>query len=100
MDPDKQDLLIADVVISTAGRDMGKLFYVIGMDDQYLQLVNGKDRTMEKPKCKKRKHAVKVLRSQTRVAEKLKTGDKVQNSELRRDLAYISRELQSRALGG
>ena len=100
MDPDTPDLSIADVVISTAGRDEGKLFYVIGIDDQYLQLVNGKDRTIEKPKCKKRKHAVKVLRSQTRVAEKIKTGDKVQNSELRRDLAYISRELQSRALGG
>ncbi len=100
MDPDTPDLSIADVVLSTAGRDMGKLFYVIGIQDQYLMLVNGKDRTIEKPKCKKRKHAVKVLRSQTRVADKLRAGDKVQNSELRRDLAYISRELQSRALGG
>ena len=100
MDPDIPDLSIADVVVSTAGRDAGKLFYVIGAEDQYLLLVNGKDRTIEKPKRKKRKHANKVLRSQTRVAEKLRTGDKVQNSELRRDLAYISRELQSKALGG
>ena len=100
MDPDLPDLSIADVVISLAGRDAGSLFYVIDADETYLTLVNGKDRTMEKPKRKKRKHAKKVLRSETRVAEKLRIGDKVLNSELRRDLAYLGREMQSNALGG
>ena len=100
MDPDLPDLSIADVVISTAGRDAGKLFYVIEADDLFLMLVNGKDRTLEKPKRKKRKHANKVLRSETRVAEKLRTGDKVLNSELRRDLAYLSQHMQSNNLGG
>ena len=100
MDPDKPDLMIADVVISTAGRDTDSLFYVIGADDVYLLLVNGKDRTVEKPKRKKRKHAKKVLRPETRVAEKLRNGDKVLNSELRRDLAYLSRDMQSNDLGG
>ena len=100
MDPDLPDLSIADVVISTAGRDTGKLFYVIEADDVYLTLVNGKDRKMEKPKRKKRKHANKVLRSETRVAEKLRAGDKVLDSELRRDLAYLGREMQSKAIGG
>ena len=100
MDPDLPEFMIAAVVVSTAGRDAGTLFYVIEQDETYLQLANGKDRSLEKPKCKKRKHARKVLRSETRVAQKLKNGDKVLNSELRRDLAYISRELQSRALGG
>ena len=94
MDPDISDLSIADVVVSTAGRDTGNLFYVIEADDVYLMLVNGKDRTIDKPKRKKRKHAQKVLRSETRVADKLKAGDKVLNSELRRDLAYLSREMQ------
>ena len=95
MDPDLPDLTIADVVISTAGRDAGKLFYVLEADDTYLCLINGKDRTIEKPKRKKRKHTTKVLRSETRVAEKLRAGDKVLNSELRRDLAYLSQQLQS-----
>ena len=100
MDPDLTDLSIADLVESTAGRDKGKLFYVIEADETYLMLVNGKDRTIDKPKRKKRKHARKVLRSETRVANKLREGDKVLNSELRRDLAYWSRELQSKNLGG
>ena len=93
MDPDLPDLTIADVVVSTAGRDAGSLFYVLEADDVYLLLVNGKDRSIEKPKRKKRKHTTKVLRSETRVAEKLRNGDKVLNSELRRDLAYLSNNL-------
>ena len=101
MDPERiSDFNIADVVRSTAGRDEGKLFYVIGTDPVYLLLANGKDRTLDKPKRKKRKHIQKVLRSETRVAEKLRLGDKVLNSELRRDLAYLSKELQSTNLGG
>ena len=92
MDPDLPDIIISDVVVATAGRDQGKLFYVVGTDPVYLMLANGKDRTLEKPKRKKRKHVRKVLRPETRVAAKLASGNKVLNSELRRDLAYLSRE--------
>ena len=100
MDPDKPDFMISDVVVSTAGRDQGKLFYVIGTDPAFLYLANGKDRTLDKPKRKKRKHIQKVLRSETRVAQKLRAGDKVLNGELRRDLASLSRDMQSDDLGG
>ena len=55
MDPALPDLQIADVVASTAGRDMGKWFYVVNLDDTYLFLANGKDRRIENPKRKKRK---------------------------------------------
>ena len=68
---------------------------MIGTDGDFLMLANGKDRTLEKPKKKRLKHIKKVLRSETRVAAKLIQGDKVLNSELRRDLAYFSREMQS-----
>ena len=100
MDPELPDIIISDVVTSTAGRDQGKLFYVIGTDPVYLMLVNGKDRTLEKPKRKKRKHVQKVLRSETRVAEKLRRGDKVLNGELRRDLAFHASQMQANNLGG
>ena len=101
MDPGQPDnISVSDVVISAAGRDRGELFYVIGTDPEFLLLANGKDRSLEKPKRKKRKHVQKVLRSETRVAGKLRSGDKVLNSELRRDLAFLSREMQSNNLGG
>ena len=101
MDPDLPDNMnISDVVVSTAGHDQGQLYYVIAMDDQFLYLANGKDRSLDKPKRKKRKHVQKVLRSETRVAEKLNHGDKVLNSELRRDLAFHAKEMQANNLGG
>ena len=92
MDPAKPDITISDVVVSTAGRDQGEWFYVINEDPVYLFLANGKDRPLDKPKRKKRKHVQKVLRSETRVAVKLRNGDKVLNGELRRDLAFLARE--------
>ena len=100
MDPAIPNIYISDVVVSTAGRDQGSLYYVISTDEMFLMLVNGKDRTLDKPKRKKRRHVQKVLRSETRVAAKLLSGDKVLNSELRRDLAYIAREMQANNLGG
>ena len=100
MDPAKPDISVSDVVVSTAGRDQGELFYVIDADSIYLTLANGKDRTLDKPKRKKRKHVEKVLRSETRVAEKLRSGDKVLNGELRRDLAFHARQMQANNLGG
>ena len=101
MDPDSiLEFMIADVVKSLAGRDAGKLYYVLDTEGDYLILANGKDRSLEKPKRKKRKHASKVLRSETRVAGKLRLGDKVLNSELRRDLAFHAKEMQANNLGG
>ena len=101
MDPERlSDFHISDLVISTAGRDKGELFYVIAEEDQFLLLANGKDRPLDRPKRKKRKHVQMVLRSETRVAEKLKRGDKVLNSELRRDLAFLAGQMQVNNLGG
>ena len=101
MDPELPDNIhISDVVVSTAGHDQGEMFYVVSTDDQFLYLANGKDRTLDKPKRKKRRHVQKVLRSETRVAAKILSGDKVLNSELRRDLAFHAREMQANNLGG
>jgi len=100
MDPAIPDINISDVVVSTAGRDQGDWFYVIAQDQTFLFLANGKDRSLDKPKRKKRKHVQKVLRSETRVAQKLRSGDKVLNGELRRDLAFLAREDASDNLGG
>ena len=100
MDPAIPDIKISDVVVSTAGRDQGQFYYVISTEDQFLMLVNGKDRTLDKPKHKKLRHVQKVLRSETRVADKIRSGDKVLNSELRRDLAFHADQLQANNLGG
>ena len=77
----------ADVVRSLAGRDAGELFFVSELARDYAQIVNGRDRRLEKPKRKKLKHLQFVERSADRTDQKLRDGEKVTNSELRRALA-------------
>ena len=90
----------SDIILSTAGRDQGKLFYVIGTEGAYALIANGKERKIEHPKRKKLKHIRRVTRTNSRVAEKLAKGDKVLNSELRRDLAVFRQSYESQNQGG
>ena len=87
MEVDKSSL-----VVSKAGRDQGQLFYVIDADEQYVYLADGKSRRLEKPKRKKRKHVEQVPRTESRIAEKIRNGEKVLNSELRKELASIGQK--------
>ncbi len=82
-----------------AGRDRGQLFYVIDADEQYVYLADGKSRRLEKPKRKKRKHVQQIPRTESRIAEKIRNGEKVLNSELRKELASIGQK-QSQNQGG
>ena len=66
----------ADLVQSVAGRDQGKLFYVIGTEGVYVLIADGKLRTIEHPKRKKTKHVRRVTRTESHVAEKLLRGER------------------------
>ena len=94
MEVDKSSL-----VVSKAGRDQGQLFYVIDADEQYVYLADGKSRRLEKPKRKKRKHVQQIPRTESRIAEKIRNGEKVLNSELRKELASFGQK-QSQNQGG
>ena len=94
------DISKSDIVISLAGRDKDKLFYVIEIEDNYVLLADGKGRKLENPKRKKLKHVRRVTRTETRVATKILNGDKVLNSELRRDLATFGQQFNSQNQGG
>ena len=82
----------SDIVLSEAGRDKGMLFFVIDTDGVYGSLANGKERKLETPKRKKLRHVRLVLRPDSSVAVKIRSGDRVLNSELRRELAIIGQE--------
>ena len=81
------ELAKSDIVRSIAGRDQGKYFLVTDTEGEFLMLADGKTRRLEKPKRKKRKHARLVGSNNSRVAEKIRSEEKVTNSELRRTLA-------------
>ena len=94
------DISKSDIVISLAGRDEGKLFYVIDTEENFVLIADGKGRKLENPKRKKLKHVRRVSRTETRVALKIQNGDKVLNSELRRDLATFGQQFNSQNQGG
>jgi len=81
---------IADVVVPLNGRDAGKSFVVIGKQDDYSLLADGKCRRVEKPKRKKSKHVRRENGISGPIAEKLLEGEKVTNSEIRRVLTDVT----------
>ena len=87
------DISKSDIIESLAGRDKGKYFYVIDVEENFVLIADGKGRKLENPKRKKLKHVRRVTRTETRVATKILNGDKVLNSELRKDLAYIRQSI-------
>jgi len=78
---------IADVVTSINGRDEGKHFLVIGTEDEYSLIADGKGRRVEKPKRKKNKHLKLEDKAEGLIAGKLIGGGKITNNEIRRTLA-------------
>ena len=83
------DIERADIVISLNGRDAGKRFYVLDVRDGYALLCDGKTRRVEKPKRKKLRHLRFDSTDSSRIAMKIRNGEKVNNSEIRRSLAEI-----------
>lgn len=90
---------VGHIVISLAGRDKGRPFYVLKTEENFVYLSDGSLRKIESPKKKKLKHVKVVHGFETRIAEKLRSGDKVLNSEMRKALAdYV--KAQEQAEGG
>ena len=81
------DIVKSNIVRSIAGRDEGDLFFV---------LADGKRRRIESPKRKRVKHVVFVAQSDSVVAEKIRSNEKITNSELRKAIAAFSGGNQDR----
>jgi len=90
-----RNLTAGDLVRSIKGRDSGKLLFVVGFDGKMALLVNGKERPVERPKQKKTRHLEYVVSPEGRVPEKLKNGERVGNSEIRKAIAAAGNELLS-----
>jgi ribosomal protein L14E/L6E/L27E len=84
---------VSDIVLSLRGHDAGDYLFVLGLDGTYLLLADGKRRRVEKPKRKKEKHVRLAAEDGSRVAGKLRAGEKVTNNELRRALADFQTRL-------
>lgn len=78
---------IGRLVLAKAGRDKGDTFVVIEqIDPEYVLIVNGINRTMEKPKKKKIKHLEFLPYFLHNIREKIVNGQKVFDAEIRKNL--------------
>lgn len=46
---------------SKAGHDAGRVYVIMGVDDAYVYLVDGKGRTLDRPKKKKKRHVQAIF---------------------------------------
>lgn len=80
---------IGDVVISVSGHDIGEWYIVEEVLNNFVYLIDGKNKPIDKPKKKKIKHVVKANCFAEDVAKKLTSGQMVQNAEVRKALKFF-----------
>lgn len=84
-----REMIAGMFAISKAGHDKGRMYFILKEEGEYVYLADGKLRTVENPKKKKRKHiqpvktgidevlAEKVINAQTIYNEEIKFAIKV-----------------------
>jgi len=84
------DLDIGQIVKSKSGRDQGRLFIVIAkIDAEYVLIVDGSLRRIDKPKKKKIKHLAKVNAVSNEIREAILNNNKINNAFIRRELSRL-----------
>jgi len=84
------DLDIGQIVKSKSGRDQGRLFIVIAkIDAEYVLIVDGSLRRIDKPKKKKIKHLAKVNAVSNEIREAILNNNKINDAFIRNELAQL-----------
>ncbi|MDR0272643.1 MAG: hypothetical protein LBI27_04935 [Clostridiales bacterium] len=74
------------IIFSKMGRDKGRAMVVLEEDGEYLTLADGKLRTIEKPKKKKKKH---VQPTNTIVQMLPECGRALQDADIRKHIKFF-----------
>ncbi len=90
------DADVGHIVISLAGRDKDRPFYVLKTEENFVYLSDGKLRKTEACKKKNRRHVAVVTDYDDAVGAKLRSGKEVLNSEMRKALSvFLKTRLQA-----
>lgn len=81
---------LGQIVYSTAGRDRGRYFMVVDIiDDQYVMIVDGDLRKIQKPKKKKLKHIKKTNIIVQELKEKIEEGKPIKDADIRKSVGKL-----------
>ncbi len=75
--------------MSTRGRDKGRYFIIVNVEENYVYLVDGAVRKVDKPKKKKIKHIELTSFNANVIAEKVKNKHKMTNQDIKKALKEI-----------
>lgn len=80
---------IGGFAASKAGHDIGKCYVIFHMDSEYVYLVDGRIRTIDRPKKKKKIHVRKLAWTDQTIIEKV-LNQSVKNEEIKRAIKMMS----------
>ncbi|MDR0752246.1 MAG: KOW domain-containing RNA-binding protein [Christensenellaceae bacterium] len=76
-------LEIGAIVFSKSGRDSGRYYVIVEIvDDQFVKIVDGKFRRLDKPKLKKIKHLKLTNDCLKKIADKIRANKKIFDAEI------------------
>ena len=82
------EFLVGGFVLSTAGHDSGQYYVILRSVGEYAYLVDGKIRTLNRPKKKKRKHITVLEETDQALIEKI-IQQTVKNEEIKRAIRLL-----------
>jgi len=82
-----KNLSVGQLVEASSGRDQGKIFFIVRIiDENYVHIVDGKTRKLDKPKMKKIKHLNIRNFVDENIKERLLDGNELTDSFIRAEL--------------
>lgn len=79
--------MIGNFATSRAGHDKGKCFVIIGEEDDFVYLCDGRSRTLANPKRKRRKHIQIIKRTAAPdILRRLENREIVRDEEIRHEI--------------
>lgn len=80
---------------SKAGHDKGKLYIIMDEEDEYVYLSDGRLRTADKPKKKKKKHIQIIKKADKEILLSIESHRQISNEEIKRAIKeYVHRPIQ------
>ncbi len=90
-----KELITGGFAVSKAGHDLGKTYVILYMDSEYVYLVDGKIRTINRPKKKKKKHVEGIDHLDSLLVQKVLSCS-IRDEEIKRAIKLLQRGISSK----
>lgn len=87
---------IGEFAKSKAGHDKEKIFIIINKEEEYVYLVDGKSRILDKPKKKKIKHIQVINQIDEELQRKLETNLILRDEDIKRAIKSYKQKIGGR----